>query len=189
MLEGVTRSLLRARHWQIFVVTMGAMVLGQLAVVSSFPASPASPEDFQSTVRLLGIVTVVFMILFMSWFWAMGSFLNPLAPPYQRPRIGMFRFALIYPGLYVGVFLAVFALRSGLPALLVPFHLFAVFCMFYNVYFVSKTLVLAETGKRVSFYDYAGSFFLLWFFPVGVWIIQPRINRLFMARPPGSESI
>jgi hypothetical protein len=31
----------------------------------------------------------------------------------------------------------------------------------------------------VSFYDFSGPFFLLWFFPIGIWIIQPRINRLF----------
>jgi len=53
------------------------------------------------------------------------------------------------------------------------------FSLLYNVYFVSKTLVQAETGKPASFYDYAGPFFLLWFFPVGVWFTQPRINRLY----------
>ncbi len=51
--------------------------------------------------------------------------------------------------------------------------------MFYDLYFVSKNLVLAETSKSASFYDYAGPFFLIWFFPVGVWFIQPRINRLY----------
>jgi hypothetical protein len=44
---------------------------------------------------------------------------------------------------------------------------------------VAKNLVKAETGKRVTFYDYAGPFFLLWFFPIGVWFIQPRINQLY----------
>jgi hypothetical protein len=47
---------------------------------------------------------------------------------------------------------------------------------------VSKSLVLAETGKPASFYDYAGPFFLLWFFPVGIWIVQPRVNRLYSER-------
>jgi hydrogenase maturation factor len=38
---------------------------------------------------------------------------------------------------------------------------------------------LAMTGRTVSFYDYAGPFFLWWFFPLGIWFVQPRINRLF----------
>jgi hypothetical protein len=33
--------------------------------------------------------------------------------------------------------------------------------------------------KPVTFSDFAGEFFLIWFFPVGIWIIQPRINKLF----------
>jgi hypothetical protein len=27
--------------------------------------------------------------------------------------------------------------------------------------------------------DFAGVFFLIWFFTVGVWIIQQRINKIF----------
>lgn len=65
---------------------------------------------------------------------------------------------------------------------MIPFHLFAMVCMFYDLYFVSKSLVLAETSKPVSFYDYAGPFFLLWFFPLGIWVIQSRINRLYESR-------
>jgi hypothetical protein len=59
-----------------------------------------------------------------------------------------------------------------------PLHLLAMFCMFYQLYFVSKNLVLAETGRPASFSDYAGLFLALWFFPIGIWIVQPRINRL-----------
>lgn len=55
-------------------------------------------------------------------------------------------------------------------------------CMFYLLYFVSKSLVLAETSKPASFYDYAGPFFLLWFFPIGIWIVQPKVNRLYSER-------
>lgn len=72
--------------------------------------------------------------------------------------------------------------KSPLIALILLFHLFAMFCIFYGLYFVSKSLVLAETGKPASFYDYAGPFFLIWFFPIGIWFTQPRINRLFAER-------
>ena len=65
----------------------------------------------------------------------------------------------------------------------VPLSLLAVFCMFYNLYFVAKNLVTAETGRSASFSNYAGPFFLLWFFLIGVWFIQPRINRLYTEQP------
>ena len=31
---------------------------------------------------------------------------------------------------------------------------------------------------KVSFIDYVGSFFAIWFFPIGVWVLQPRLNRI-----------
>ena len=45
-----------------------------------------------------------------------------------------------------------------------------------------------RAGRRAdSFYDYAGAFFLLWFFPLGIWILQPRVNAL-AAMPPTQRS-
>ena len=45
----------------------------------------------------------------------------------------------------------------------------------YIMYFLSKTLVSVEKKTIAVFRDYAGEFFLLWFFPIGLWILQPRI--------------
>jgi hypothetical protein len=64
-------------------------------------------------------------------------------------------------------------------ALIVPLHLFSMICMFYCLYFNAKALKTVEWQKPVTFKDFAGEFFLLWFFPIGVWIIQPRLNNLF----------
>ena len=45
----------------------------------------------------------------------------------------------------------------------------------------AKALKTVEWQKPVTFSDFAGEFFLIWFFPIGIWIIQPRINKLFDA--------
>jgi len=64
-------------------------------------------------------------------------------------------------------------------AVIFPLHLFAMFCQVYSWYFVSKSLALAEKQQSVSFEDYLGYICALWIFPVGVWIIQPRVNGLY----------
>jgi hypothetical protein len=64
-------------------------------------------------------------------------------------------------------------------ALIVPLHLFSMFCIFYCLYFNAKALKTVEWQRPVTFSDFAGEFFLIWFFPIGVWIIQPRLNKLF----------
>lgn len=51
--------------------------------------------------------------------------------------------------------------------------------MFYLLYFVAKGLVTIETGKEAFFSDYFGVFMLFWFFPIGVWFLQPKMNRLY----------
>jgi len=56
------------------------------------------------------------------------------------------------------------------------------FCIFYSLYFIAKELKSVELQKPVTFSDFAGEFFLLWFFPIGIWIIQPRINKIFESK-------
>lgn len=53
------------------------------------------------------------------------------------------------------------------------------FCIFYCFYFIAKALKTAELQRPVKFRDFAQEFFLIWILPVGIWIIQPRINQLF----------
>jgi hypothetical protein len=67
---------------------------------------------------------------------------------------------------------------SNVAAAIVPVHLFSMFCMFYCLYFISKELKAVEWQRPVTFSVYTGEFFLIWFFPIGIWFIQPRINKL-----------
>lgn len=182
----IANFFLRAKHWQIFLLLFGIGVVGDLAAISSsISARVQSPEDFGKVSLLVGVEIVLFMFCFLAWFWSMGSFLSSIMQPALRLKMGFFRFAIIYPALYIFVFIALFQSISTKPtlfAVIFPLHVSAVFCMFYLLYFVSKSLVLAETSKPASFYDYAGPFFLIWFFPIGVWFTQPRINRLYAER-------
>jgi hypothetical protein len=182
----IARFFLRAKHWQIFLLLFGITILGDVAVISdSISETAQSPEAFGKVGLLFGVVMVLFMFCFLAWLWSMGSFLNLIVQPTLRLKMGFFRFALIYPIVYLPVFMWLFqsiSLDPGLFAVIFPLHFFAMFCMFYLLCFVSKSLVLAETSKSASFYDYAGPFFLIWFFPIGVWFTQPRINRLYEER-------
>jgi hypothetical protein len=179
-MNAITSFFLRAKHWQIFLLFFGMMLLAQIAMFNSMLS--AKPHDPGKDLLPFFSVTLLFMLCFNGWFWIMGSFLNALVRPQLRPRLGLFRFALIYPILYLPIFMISFPQQPTTLAFIFPLHLLATFCMFYLLNFVSRNLVLAETGRNVTFYDYAGPFFLLWFFPIGVWIVQPRINRLYAER-------
>lgn len=102
---------------------------------------------------------------------------------------GLFRFALLYPILYVPVLFGLaFNPSKDVAVTIVPLHLLAMSCMVYILYFVAKHFVMVETGKAASRSDRAviGTFLLFWFFPLGVWFVQPQVNRLYESRLPGA---
>jgi hypothetical protein len=115
-----------------------------------------------------------------AWLWSLGSFLTSIVRPTQRLSLGFFGFALVCAPVYLFLFNVFFQNLTHLVLLFVfPLHLLAMFCLVYSFYFVSKSLVSAERGEPVSFSNYAGELFLIWFFPIGIWIVQPRVNRLY----------
>lgn len=181
-MNAVAKFFLRAKHWQIFFPIFGLFFLGEITFAVSVPAAEPTDAGFQKAVIATGIFTALFMLFFVSWFWSLGSFLTSIVNPSIRLRMRFFRFSLLFPLIYLPGFIAVFdsmTTSPGLFLIIFPLHAFATYCMFYLLYFVSKSLALAERNQPVSFYDYSGSFFLLWFFPIGIWIVQPRINRLY----------
>jgi hypothetical protein len=66
-----------------------------------------------------------------------------------------------------------------LTAAIVPLHLFAMYCMFYTIWFIAKSIATIENNKVVGFDNYAGNFFLLWFFPIGIWWVHPKVRKIF----------
>ena len=179
----VVRFFVSAKHWQIFLLLFGIGYVGGSAAMLLPLITARSPQEFLKISLSFMFVMALFMLCFLAWLWSMGSFLNSIGKPTSRLRLGFFRFALLYPAAYIFVFFALFnTTKSALPALIFPLHLFAMYCLFYALYFVSKSLALAESAKPVYFYDYAGTLLLLWFFLIGVWFIQPRINRFASRR-------
>jgi len=49
----------------------------------------------------------------------------------------------------------------------------------YCDYFNARLLNSAELQRDISFKDFSGDFFAFIFYPIGVWWLQPRINRIF----------
>jgi len=153
------------------------MALSMVAMVNSIQEAPLQGLG-KASIPYVGL-TLLFMLCTLGWLASAGSFLNSIVRPGLRPGTALFRFALIYPLIYLGAFLVIFPPSPAVLLVILPLHLLAIFCLFYTLNFVSKNLVLVERGKEITFYDYAGPFFLLWFLPIGLMIVQPRINRLY----------
>jgi len=171
-MDQVVQLYARARHWQVLALILA--LWGIAATVGLL----GSGTIFETVSMILGV------LCYATFYFPMGSFLNSVVPPNLRLNFAFFRINVIFLCLYLVLFDSLFraithASSSLLLLMIIPLHLFATFCLFYNLYFVSKSLVLAERGKNVSFTGYFESFILIWFFPFGIWFTQPRINRLY----------
>ena len=174
---------LRLRAWQLFVLLFALPMLTQVTGTVLF----AVTEQVGFFVAGWALA-VLAMGLFGGWFWAMGTRLATLLPPSAPARLGWFKAGLRLAGAYLLLLIAlVLVTASGAQPsfnplwmlLILPLHLPSMAGIFYAVFFVARTLKAVELQRPVQLGDYLGEFFLLWFFPVGVWIIQPRINQLF----------
>jgi uncharacterized RDD family membrane protein YckC len=179
-MNAVARFFLRAKHWQVFFLLAVTFLVGQAVAMSYIATTKLSSADPGKLSLLIGIVTTPTMLGWLGWLWSLGSFLISMVQPALRLKRGFFLFSIVYSLIYPLFFALSFpSTNPVLLAVILPLHLLVMFCMFYAFYFVSKTLVLAETCKPALFSDYVEVFFLIWLFPVGVWFIQPRINRLY----------
>jgi hypothetical protein len=70
------------------------------------------------------------------------------------------------------------AIKAILFGFIFILHLLSMFGIFYSLYFVAKTIKTVELQTKVSFSDFAGEFLLIWFFPIGIWVVQPKINKM-----------
>lgn len=160
---------LKIKHWQLFILLIlsGAVP----AFIGSFPDGLRS---------IIGILSVG---IFFGWHYSMGVSLNKRISNEINLNVTYFKisfFLILF--FYFGI--ALFKIVTGRPLyshilILLPVILTQLYCLIYMLYFVAKSLKMAELKREVVYSDYADEFFLILFYPIGIWNIQPRINKLF----------
>ena len=173
------------QHWQLFGLIIGLPLLFLISAVLL-----ALNEYTSFAGALLAIALLVFVLLFYTWFYSIGVNLYSKLPDEATMPVKWFRISVVLPILYflllsiLIIFESTSAFSSGsknsdfLPIIL-PLHFLTMVCNFFCLYFISKSLRMVEIRKRVVFNEFIGEFFLIWFFPIGIWFIQPRINKIF----------
>ncbi|WP_146191780.1 hypothetical protein [Algibacter marinivivus] len=140
------------------------------------------------------VIMILYISVFFSWFWSIGIGLQNKVPASIKMKIKKFKIFFFIPLIYItllsigmGISFSGYSFSNNffpnnlglmLPLIILPLHLFSMFCMFYMLYFCSKTIKTVELQKEVSFGEFIGEFFSLWFYPIGIWFIQPKINKL-----------
>jgi len=194
---------LKAKHWQLFLITFALPVLAVLALVINIYTTHESerPDAFVVMVALssMPVLVIILLIAIFGWQWAVVIGLQKKIP--AEAKFGLTRFKILFfiPIIYTMIFttlvsmiiIAVFTeiagaegpdaiSLTGLTGLIFVtafLHLFSIFCVFHSLYFAAKTIKTVELQRRVSFLEFIDEFLLIWFYPIGIWFLQPKINE------------
>lgn len=190
---------LKAKHWHLFLLTFGLPIIFQIVLMISEIFQSQGAENHGPQTGILNtvvfpLIMVVFIVVTFGWYWSVGVGLQKLVRSDLRMKVSRYKIFLFFAIGYLPFFFFLFVMfvvsRGTEPAIFLvtmPFHLFYMFCIFYTAYFMAKAIKTAELQRKVTFDDFASEFFLMWFFPIGIWIIQPKINKLILAQPTAAE--
>ena len=157
--------ILKLKHWQVFLI----LLIGSFA--SNFTWE--NHEHFNSGLNSFG-----FMLYFF-WYFAVGLELTEHLPPkIELPRklFIINAFVLIISALIiVAVFNGQFSSNGLLGFLWIAYLIFA---FFQFMFYPGKVLRTIEQGTEASFSEYFGYFILIIFWPIGIWWIQPKLNKI-----------
>jgi hypothetical protein len=189
---------LNAKHWQLFTLMFGIPILLQIVVMISMFANIDSNGNPDQTImlymmKIFPVIMILYTGLVFGWLWSISIGLQKYIPSDIKMKIKKFKLFFFIPLSYILFLLLIigttfYGISSGSKAvggivgkmlfIVVPMHILSMFCIFYILYFVSKTIKTTELKRTVTFSDFAGDFFMIWFLPIGIWIIQPRINKI-----------
>lgn len=181
------KILVTAKHWQLFfLIFMLPFVVRLLALFSFVPGLDEADCDLVLTVTQL-----YYMIAWAAWMWSVGDFLKPFLPGHVASVLGLYKIAasaMVVFFLIVEVTVREVGLAGGAEVFGFVAGLFgsiAVVAMLWSAWFGAKMLAGAEAtffnNKPIApFID----FMMILIFPVGVWIVQRRVNSLNDYRLP-----
>jgi hypothetical protein len=211
------KPLLTMKHWQIFVAVMGGVLIFEFIAFSSIFSTVSSnnkpePSDFTPILIIMPIMMVYTMYFTYGWQWAIISLLREKLPAGIKMNHKRIKAFVIIPIVYmlvlvIGMMLFFSEIINEIdpehyfqnhkpgPALalifllIIPLHLFSIFCIFHTMYFAAKTIKAVELQKDVTFNDFAGEFFLIWFNIIGLWILQPKLNKMISGEKKASAEV
>ena len=180
------KRFLKAKSWQIFMITIGLPIIIEIIAITLIVIW----DNPTVILKIIPIMIIFILGGYFGWLLAVGINLQEELTADLKLSVNRFKTFLLFPIVYFMIFFVFFDLlksgaiengtgfNSAIFALIILFHLFAIFCIFYCIYFVSKVFKTVELQREVTFSDFAGEFFMIWFFFIGIWIIQPKINKM-----------
>ncbi len=175
----------KLKHWQIFLLVVGIPILVQLIQNIIFLASDQEDVAYANS---LGLVLILPLLVYYGWIGSVGMTFSKRNSAVSMP-VGRFRISLLVSCL-TSVFLLIYFWaypqtvqsaddEEAIPIMLVGLMVFiALFTLFYCLSFMARAIVQLERKRRINSAEFYSEFVMAVVFPIGIWLLQPRINKL-----------
>lgn len=128
----------------------------------------------------------LFMLLVLfAWMFSIGSWSNRRLPESRRRNLIPFAVGLALPIVYILMYIILYIplLNNGAPSRpplwLLPMHMFSMVGIFYGIWYTARQFKSLQESEDAGFMIFSNFFFLLFIFPIGLWLIQPNVNQLY----------
>jgi len=159
---------LKAKAWHIFSMFLGIMII-----------SPILTLNLHLPFGLSRFFMPLQMLFILVWLYVLGTQLYSIGPEIVPSKIGLFKGSIILTAvfLYLFIFLYFGPEMTSWPAILLAILINLGFI--YSIFFVAKAIVYAEFREKSGFQNVGMVIILIWLFPIGVWFIQPRLQKIY----------
>jgi hypothetical protein len=181
------RIFLTLKHWQLFLLTIGVLLL--VSLYSGF--SIVVEEEYRSASDAVAkFITIVPFLIYYLWIWSIGAWLNKHIDSKIATKTVYFSISIVV-SCFLFFFLSIFNFiywedqPDGMHEdfWLFPLQAFIIFLAIstwlFALTFLAKVVVRAEREAFITPSEYFSEFVMALMFPIGVWLLQPRINALF----------
>ena len=161
---------IKAKHWQIF---------GTLVLIASIQSMT------QDIFPIAGAILYMILIFInIGWILLLGYGLSR-----RQKKLDSIQFkTFTWTGILLIIVVSLLRLLMTTGIIEMGTKNSTVLTVLFVIYFIistviiftypAKTLKLLETKDEIDINDYFGDIFRLLFWPIGIWTIQPRINKL-----------
>lgn len=159
--------LLKLRHWQVFLLLFLILILANYTFENS--------EIITRVLNMLGIQ------LYFFWILGLGMTLTSVAEEKVIAKRLVFivnAIILLATGFIVSVFFEEGYESNSFFGFLLGVYLLYAIIQFSS--YPAKILKSIEIGEEARFSNYFGYFLMFIFWPFGIWLIQPKLNKLLL---------
>jgi len=157
--------ILKIKHWQIFILLFPFMIMGSI--------------EFEGDIGNLYLITLIGIIVYFLWSFLLTNELIKIVPKEFNLKTNFYYINAILCFVTIVSIIIIYqgeeAKFSGFYAI-IGFYIFYAFLQSFG--FAGRIIRSMELNRKSKKRESIGYFFLFVFLPIGIWFLQPKINKL-----------